>query len=88
MAEIGVALIGTGDVADLHAAAVAACPNASASLFTGAKLSHLNLLPQGEAELKERTLKMVAQLREEVDALRKRIGDRGRTPLEGGEETR
>jgi glycosyltransferase involved in cell wall biosynthesis len=31
---------------------------------------------------------LVAQLREEVDALRKRIGDRGRTPLEGGEETR
>ena len=47
-------------------ACVAACPNASASLFTGAKLSHLNLLPQGQAERNQRSLRMVAQLREET----------------------
>lgn len=46
-------------------ACVAACPNASASLFTGAKLSHLNLLPQGQAERTRRTMGMVAQVREE-----------------------
>lgn len=42
-------------------ACVAACPNASASLFTGAKISHLGLLPQGQPERSERALKMVAQ---------------------------
>src|SRR5690606_27135318 len=31
-------------------ACVAACPNASAMLFTSAKVSHLGLLPQGQAE--------------------------------------
>ncbi len=43
-------------------ACVAACKNASASLFTAAKLSHLALLPQGQAEREERTLRMVAQM--------------------------
>ena len=43
-------------------ACVAACPNASASLFTGAKLAHLNLLPQGQPERYRRTLAMVAQM--------------------------
>lgn len=43
-------------------ACVAACPNASAMLFTSAKLAHLNLLPQGQPEKQERTLKMVAQM--------------------------
>ena len=43
-------------------ACVAACPNASASLFTGAKLAHLNLLPQGQPERNRRTLAMVAQM--------------------------
>jgi len=42
-------------------ACVAACPNASASLFVGAKLGHLGLLPQGQAERMKRTLSMVAQ---------------------------
>jgi succinate dehydrogenase / fumarate reductase iron-sulfur subunit len=56
-------------------ACVAACPNASASLFTGAKLSHLNLLPQGEAERKQRTLTMVAQLREETFGSCTNIGE-------------
>ncbi|HEX9485351.1 MAG TPA: succinate dehydrogenase/fumarate reductase iron-sulfur subunit [Gemmatimonadaceae bacterium] len=43
-------------------ACVAACPNASASLFTGAKISHLGLLPQGQPERYRRALKMVAQM--------------------------
>ncbi len=43
-------------------ACVAACPNASASLFTAAKISHLSLLPQGQAERPERARRMVAQM--------------------------
>ena len=43
-------------------ACVAACPNASASLFTAAKISHLALLPQGHPERKQRVLKMTAQM--------------------------
>jgi succinate dehydrogenase / fumarate reductase iron-sulfur subunit len=43
-------------------ACVAACPNGSASLFTGAKVSHLGLLPQGQPERYRRALKMVAQM--------------------------
>ena len=56
-------------------ACVGACPNASASLFAGAKLSHLNLLPQGEAERNKRTLHMVAQLREEMFGSCTNIGE-------------
>jgi succinate dehydrogenase / fumarate reductase iron-sulfur subunit len=41
---------------------VAACPNASAMLFTSAKASHLNLLPQGQAEKRERVLSMIRQM--------------------------
>lgn len=43
-------------------ACVAACPNASAMLFTAAKAGHLNLLPQGQPEKDERTRNMVAQM--------------------------
>ncbi|HUA85734.1 MAG TPA: succinate dehydrogenase/fumarate reductase iron-sulfur subunit [Bryobacteraceae bacterium] len=46
-------------------ACVAACPNASASLFTGAKISHLGLLPQGQPERPARAVKMVAQMNRE-----------------------
>ncbi len=46
-------------------ACVAACPNSSASLFTGAKLSHLNSLPQGQPEKDKRTIAMVDQMQEE-----------------------
>lgn len=42
-------------------ACVAACPNASAALFTSAKISHLGLLPQGQPERHSRALRMVAQ---------------------------
>jgi succinate dehydrogenase / fumarate reductase iron-sulfur subunit len=43
-------------------ACVAACPNASAMLFTAAKVSHLGLLPQGQPERYERVKRMVAQM--------------------------
>ncbi len=43
-------------------ACVAACPNASAMLFTAAKIRHLNMLPQGQAERDDRVRKMVAQM--------------------------
>ena len=41
---------------------VAVCKNASAMLFVAAKVSHLNLLPQGKAEKDRRALAMVAQM--------------------------
>ena len=47
-------------------ACVAACPNASAMLFTAAKVAHLNALPQGQPERDERTLNMVAAMGREV----------------------
>lgn len=43
-------------------ACVAACKNASASLFVSAKVAHLALLPQGQAERQSRVLNMVAQM--------------------------
>ncbi|MCX5766484.1 MAG: succinate dehydrogenase/fumarate reductase iron-sulfur subunit [Gemmatimonadetes bacterium] len=43
-------------------ACVAACPNASASLFTSAKITHLGRLPQGQPERYRRALSMVAQM--------------------------
>jgi succinate dehydrogenase iron-sulfur subunit len=43
-------------------ACVAACPNASATLFTAAKVSHLGLLPQGQPERSRRVLSMVSQM--------------------------
>ena len=43
-------------------ACVAACPNGSASLFTGAKITHLGLLPQGQPERERRALGMVLQM--------------------------
>ena len=46
-------------------ACAAACPNASAMLFVGAKVSHFALLPQGQAERTERVLKMVRTMDEE-----------------------
>lgn len=46
-------------------ACVAACPNSSASLFTGAKISQLALLPQGSPERKMRVRSMVDQMEAE-----------------------
>ena len=46
-------------------ACVASCPNGSAMLFVGAKISQLALLPQGEPERKRRAIAMVKQMDEE-----------------------
>jgi len=43
-------------------ACVAACKNAAAHLFTAAKVTHLGLLPQGDAERDRRVVRMVAQM--------------------------
>jgi succinate dehydrogenase / fumarate reductase, iron-sulfur subunit len=45
-------------------ACVAACPNSAAQLFTAAKVSHLNLLPQGQAERYQRVVAMVDTMEE------------------------
>ncbi len=58
MAMDAAACIGCG-------ACVAACPNASASLFTGAKIAHLGRLPQGQPERDKRALAMVLQMQKE-----------------------
>lgn len=47
-------------------ACVAQCKNASASLFTAAKVAHLGMLPQGAVERERRVLNMVAQMDEEM----------------------
>ena len=46
-------------------ACVAACPNASASLFTAAKIGHLGLLPQGQPERARRAVAMVERMNAE-----------------------
>lgn len=46
-------------------ACVAACPNAAAMLFTAAKITHLNSLPQGQPQRYQRTVDMVAAMSEE-----------------------
>ena len=46
-------------------ACVAACPNASASLFTGARITQFALLPQGQADRKRRVIGMVDQMDKE-----------------------
>ena len=45
-------------------ACVAACPNSAGQLFTSAKIGHLNLLPQGQAERWSRTENMVDTMEE------------------------
>ena len=46
-------------------ACAAACPNSSAMLFVGAKVTHLNLLPQGKPEAKKRARAMVRAMDDE-----------------------
>ncbi len=58
MAMDAAACIGCG-------ACVAACPNSSAMLFVGAKISHLALLPQGQPERTRRAIKMVRTMDQE-----------------------
>ncbi len=55
-------------------ACVAACPNGSAMLFTAAKVSHLNQLPQGEVEKTRRTASMVAQMDKEGFGMCSNVG--------------
>ena len=43
-------------------ACVAGCPNASAMLFTSAKVTQMAVLPQGQAEAARRAKAMVAQM--------------------------
>jgi succinate dehydrogenase / fumarate reductase, iron-sulfur subunit len=45
-------------------ACVAACPNGAANLFTSAKIAHLNLLPQGQAERYKRAESMIEKMDE------------------------
>ena len=56
-------------------ACVAMCPNASASLFLGAKISHLGLLPQGQPERATRAVAMVAQANHELFGACTNIGE-------------
>src|SRR5215471_1207666 len=56
-------------------ACVAACPNAAAALFVGAKISHLGHLPQGQPERDRRALAMVQQMRVENFANCTNIGE-------------
>jgi succinate dehydrogenase / fumarate reductase iron-sulfur subunit len=56
-------------------ACVAACPNASAALFTGAKVTHLSLLPQGEPERNRRAIEMVEQAARELFGACTNIGE-------------
>ena len=56
-------------------ACVAACPNAAAALFTGAKIAHLGLLPQGQAERDRRAIAMVQQMKIEDFANCTNIGE-------------
>ena len=46
-------------------ACVAACKNAAAMLFVGAKVAHLGYLPQGQPERSRRALRMVEQMERE-----------------------
>jgi succinate dehydrogenase / fumarate reductase iron-sulfur subunit len=56
-------------------ACVAACPNASASLFTAAKITHLGVLPQGQPERDSRALAMVAAANAELFGSCTNIGE-------------
>ena len=56
-------------------ACVATCPNASAALFTGAKIAHLGLLPQGQPEREQRAIAMVAQAKQELFGSCTNIGE-------------
>jgi succinate dehydrogenase / fumarate reductase iron-sulfur subunit len=56
-------------------ACVAMCPNAAAALFTGAKIAHLGLLPQGQPEREQRAIAMVAQARQELFGSCTNIGE-------------
>jgi succinate dehydrogenase / fumarate reductase iron-sulfur subunit len=56
-------------------ACVAMCPNASAALFTAAKIAHLGLLPQGQPERKRRAIAMSEQASRELFGSCTNIGE-------------
>jgi succinate dehydrogenase / fumarate reductase, iron-sulfur subunit len=56
-------------------ACVAMCPNAAAALFTGAKITHLGTLPQGQPERYRRARAMVAQANAELFGSCTNIGE-------------
>jgi succinate dehydrogenase / fumarate reductase iron-sulfur subunit len=56
-------------------ACVAMCPNASASLFMGAKVAHLGLLPQGQPERDRRIVAMATQANRELFGSCTNIGE-------------
>jgi succinate dehydrogenase / fumarate reductase iron-sulfur subunit len=56
-------------------ACVAMCPNAAAALFTGAKIAHLGLLPQGQPERHERAIAMAMQMNREMFGQCTNIGE-------------
>ena len=56
-------------------ACVAACPNASAMLFTSAKIAHLNSLPQGQVERYQRVVNMVEVMDRETFGSCTNIGE-------------
>lgn len=68
MAMDAAACIGCG-------ACVAQCPNAAAALFTGAKITHLGSLPQGQPERYRRAVAMVAQVTAEMFGYCTNIGE-------------
>jgi succinate dehydrogenase / fumarate reductase iron-sulfur subunit len=67
-AMVAAACIGCG-------ACVAMCPNGSAALFTGAKITHLGMLPQGQPERASRAVAMVAQANAEAFGSCTNIGE-------------
>ena len=56
-------------------ACVAMCPNASAALFTGAKITHLGLLPQGQPERYDRVVRMVSAAARETFGACSNVGE-------------
>ena len=56
-------------------ACVAMCPNAAAALFTGAKITHLGVLPQGQPERYRRAVAMVAQASQEMFGYCTNVGE-------------
>jgi hypothetical protein len=72
MAATGVVLIGfviahmLGNLKIFLGPVAIDSPNAASMLFTAAKVTHLNALPQGQPERDERTLNMVAAMRSEA----------------------
>jgi len=56
-------------------ACVAMCPNAAAALFTGAKITHLGVLPQGQPERYRRAIAMVAQAGQEMFGYCTNVGE-------------